>query len=268
MKEINKELKVALDAAKMAGEFVISSQNNFKIQKMKQGILDFATDADYKSEKIIIDIIKKQFPNDFILAEESSTKMQDVDRVWIIDPIDGTRNFAHGLPHFCVSIAFYSEKIKHGVVFAPKLNELFYASIGKGAFFNDKKLIMRNPNYRLGESLVATGFSGKYQHKMDYLLGKVKKVACACTDTMRLGAGALDTCYVASGRLGASFEYNLKPWDIAAALVILEEAGAIYSDFNGKKLDIYREVDCELSINFLASKNKTIHKEMLELIKD
>ncbi len=199
-----------------------------KLQVKKKGPTDFVTNADLKAEKIIIDELKKGKPNFSILSEEIGFKKnKDTKNTWIIDPIDGTINFLHGIPHFAISIGLMSNnEIKSGLIFDPIKNEMFYAEKNNGAFFNNERIRVSKKN-DLSECLFATG-GGEYN--------SIDKIS-----TRKSGCAALDLAYVASGRYDGYCQNNLNLWDIAAGLIILQEAGGVINDIdlnNHKNLNV------------------------------
>lgn len=267
---LEKELKTAIEAARKAGEYLRSNRDDIIIKKEKEGTHNYATKQDLESDRIIIDTIRKAFPDDFILSEESTKEFVEHDRMWIIDPIDGTRNFANGLQYFSVSIAFYQNgESKVGVVYAPCYNdELFHAVKGEGAFLNESPLKMFNKDQAIGGSLVATGF---HYFKGDELKKPVidfEKTMNAAADVLRFGSAALDLCNIAAGRLGAYYEEGLKPWDIAAGKLILEEQGGRCTHYDGSKLDIFRKKGDVFYVDLLSTKNETIHSELKTILND
>ena len=184
-----------------------------KLQVSKKGPADFVTNADLKTEKIIIEELKKAKPNYSIISEESGIENnKDKDNTWIIDPIDGTVNFLHGVPHFAISIALKSkDEIVSGLVFDPIKNEMFYAEKNNGAFFNNQRIRVSKKN-QIDDCLFVTGGKMKEEPNLPY-----RKSGCA----------ALDMAYVASGRYDGYFQHNLNLWDIAAGIVLVKEAGGI-----------------------------------------
>jgi myo-inositol-1(or 4)-monophosphatase len=220
-------LTTALEAAKAAGTILIDiRESGFDTEK--KGDRDLVTTGDLAAERCVIDLIRTRFPDHTILSEEASpettTSILNHDAVWIIDPIDGTTNFAHGHFMVAVSIAFASRgKIQAGVVHAPFLNETFAAQRGEGATLNGKKILCGEKT-SLTDSLVATGFPYD-RTNITQIVSRIEKVLKNCRDVRRAGSAALDTCWVACGRLDAYYE-TCKVWDIAAGALIAREAGA------------------------------------------
>ncbi|MFO7714952.1 inositol monophosphatase family protein [Desulfosarcina sp.] len=223
----------------------------------KKGAIDLVTEADTRSEAAIIDTISTVFPSHAILAEESGTHAGS-DGCWIIDPLDGTTNFAHNLPLFCVSIAFaVDDRILAGIVLAPLLGELFVGVKDQGAQLNGTPIFVSTTR-TLADSLLVTGFPYDLQTIFDPLMGRFGKCLTATQGVRRLGSAALDLCYVAGGRFDGFWEQHLKPWDTAAGFLIAEEAGARTTVFSGAPYFIDEdEIVCT---------NGAIHDELLNLL--
>ena len=219
MNSISANLNIMIKASEKASKILIRDFGELeKLQVSKKGPTDFVTNSDLKTEKIIIEELKKAKPNYSILSEESgSENNKDKDNVWIIDPIDGTVNFLHGIPHFAISIALKSNnEIVSGLIFDPIKNEIFYAEKNNGAFFNNHRIRVSKKN-KINDCLFATG--GKFKNEPDL---PYRKSGCA----------ALDMAYVASGRYDGYFQNNLNLWDIAAGIILVREAGGIVSEIN------------------------------------
>ncbi len=229
MNSISPNLNIMIKASEKASKILIRDFGEIeKLQVKKKGPSDFVTNADLKAEKIIIDELKKGKPNFSILSEEIGFKKnKDTKNTWIIDPIDGTINFLHGIPHFAISIGLFSNnEIKSGLIFDPIKNEMFYAEKNNGAFFNNERIRVSKKN-DLSECLFATG-GGEYN--------SIDKIS-----TRKSGCAALDLAYVASGRYDGYCQNNLNLWDIAAGLIILQEAGGVINDIdlnNHKNLNV------------------------------
>tara|TARA_B100000902_G_scaffold272712_1_gene258620 strand:+ start:359 stop:1069 length:711 start_codon:yes stop_codon:yes gene_type:complete len=189
-----------------------------KLQVSKKGPNDFVTNSDIKTEKIIIDELNKGRPNYSIISEENGIKKnKDSKNTWVIDPIDGTINFLHGLPHFAISIALKTnDEIISGLIFDPIKNEMFYAEKDNGAYFNNHRIKVSKKN-DINECLFATG--NKISEKIDLTIRKT-------------GSAALDMAYVAAGRFDGFFQNNLNLWDIAAGIILIKEAGGVINDIN------------------------------------
>lgn len=224
----------------------------------KKGRIDLVTQADLASEAKIIETIKAHYPGHAILAEESgATKGQEPMR-WVIDPLDGTTNYAHGLPIFGISIAAETAgETLVGVVLSPLGGELYTAIKGKGAFLNDRPIEVSTSS-PVSESLLITGFPYEWGDERAAIIGRFERCALAARGVRRLGAAALDLCYLACGRADAYWEGQLKPWDTAAGVLIAREAGARVTNFSGS--------DYAYGTNELLASNGRIHAEMLALL--
>ena len=189
-----------------------------KLQVSKKGPADFVTNADLKAEKIILEELKKARPNYSIISEESGVeKNKDKNNTWIVDPIDGTVNFLHGIPHFAISIALKSkDEIVSGLIFDPIKNEMFFAEKDNGAFFNNQRIRVSKKN-QINDCLFVTG--GKTENQPDLPYRKT-------------GSAALDMAYVAAGRYDGYFQYDLNLWDIAAGIIIVKEAGGVLNEID------------------------------------
>jgi myo-inositol-1(or 4)-monophosphatase len=225
----------------------------------KKGAIDLVTEADIESEKAIIRIIRNAFPEHSILAEESGLNQGNIENQWIIDPLDGTTNFAHELGIFAVSIAFsYMNQISLGFVLNPISGELFTAVKGKGAKLNGFPISVSNTP-KVSDSLLVTGFPYNHPEIIDVIMFRFYQCTKAAQGIRRLGSAALDLCFVACGRFDGFWEQNLKPWDTAAGTLIAEESGACVTDFSGNPYDINQK-------EILVTNNK-IHQEMTGLLK-
>ena len=218
MNSISANLNIMIKASEKASKVLIRDFGELeKLQVSKKGPTDFVSNADIKAEKIIIEELKKARPNYSIISEENGIeKNKDKSNTWIIDPIDGTINFLHGIPHFAISIALqFNNEIVSGLIFDPIKNELFYAEKNNGAFFNNQRIRVSKKN-NINECLFAIG---KIKNEPDLIY-------------RRTGCAALDMAYVASGRYDGYFQNNLNLWDIAAGIIIIKEAGGIINDIN------------------------------------
>ena len=245
MNSISANLNIMIKASEKASKILIRDFGEVeKLQVSVKGPSDFVTNADTKAEKIIIDELVKTKKNYSIISEEGGSKNnQDSENVWIIDPIDGTINFLHGIPHFAISIALKSNnEIVSGLIFDPIKDEMFYAEKNNGAFFNNQRIKVSKKK-QINNCLFATG--GKEKMELDLI-------------TRKSGSAALDMAYVAAGRYDGYFQNNLNLWDIAAGIIIIKEAGGIINEIDLSKND---------NINIRAS-NASINEKMLEKIKN
>ena len=221
MNSISPNLNVMIKASEKVSKILIRDFGEIeKLQVSKKGPLDFVTNSDLKTEKIIIEELKKAKPNFSIISEENGKEdNKDKNNTWIIDPIDGTVNFLHGVPHFAISLALKSnDEIVSGLIFDPIKNEMFYAEKDNGAFFNNHRVRVSKKN-QINDCLFVTG--GKMKNELDL---PYRKSGCA----------ALDMAYVAAGRYDGYFQHDLNIWDIAAGIVLVKEAGGIINDIDLK----------------------------------
>ena len=240
-----------------AGELTRFFNKSFTVSN-KQGINNLVTEADHAAEKAILDIVKKEFPDHYILSEEAGEIVQDSNYKWIIDPIDGTVNFAHGIPICCVSVAIeHLGEIIMGAVCNPNLNELFFAEKGSGSTLNEKKIKVSEKQNVITACLV-TGFPYTYLDAPNGPLEIFEKFIRKGVPVRRLGSAAIDLCWVAAGRFDGFYEHKLEAWDSAAGYLIVEEAGGKVTDFKGNKFSPYQP-------HILATNGK-IHDEMLVVI--
>lgn len=250
-----KFLEVAKQAATAAGK-ILKEYFIKEPEITKKGPVDIVTAADIASEKIIIEILSKNFPDHFIISEESDEIKGNSDFKWIIDPLDGTTNFANKLPIFSVSIALYKGKDPLlGIVFNPCTNELYSALKGNGAFLGKKKIFVSKKE-NINDSLIVTGFPYNFMEILDELSKRFFNVLKVSRGVRRLGSAALDLCFVASGVFEGFFEQNLKPWDTAAGFIIAQEAGAVITDFTNNNYNPY--------MNEIIASNGLIHNSLLK----
>ncbi len=249
---------VILSAARAgAAEILRFFNRDFTISN-KEGINNLVTEADHASEKAIIGVIKEAFPDHHILSEEAGELVQDSVYKWIIDPIDGTVNFAHGIPLNCVSIAVEKDgDIVLGAVYNPHLEELFFAEKGKGAVLNDKPIRVSEETKAIRSCLV-TGFPYTYINMPNGPLDIFERFVRKGVPVRRLGSAAIDLCWVAAGRFDGFYEHKLEPWDSAAGFLIVEEAGGKVTDHAGHTFSVYQHK--------LLATNGKIHEEMVEII--
>jgi myo-inositol-1(or 4)-monophosphatase len=253
-----KEMETARYAATASGRILKELYGNIS-NITKKGEIDLVTEADLASEKKVIDVITRDFPNDTILSEEAGEKGKASDRLWIIDPLDGTTNFAHSFPFFGVSIALQvKNEIVVGVVYNPVLDEFFEAEKEKGALLNNESIKVSD-KVNLKDSLIGTGFPYDVYKDPDPTLDYLKKVIVKAQGIRRAGAAAVDLCYVAAGRLDGFWEQGLNPWDTAAGSIILKEAGGIISDYDGNPYNPF--------VKTILASTPGIHSKMLEVLK-
>jgi myo-inositol-1(or 4)-monophosphatase len=227
-------LNIAVRAARRAGSIINRAAldgGGFEVRSKQ--INDFVTKVDHAAEEAIIETVQKAYPDHAVLAEESGTTEGRAEYQWIIDPLDGTTNFIHGFPQYCVSIGIrHRGALAHGVIYDPVKNELFTASKGRGAFLNDRRIRVSKCT-RLAEALVGTGFPFKELSRLDLYTKQLKQMMQKSAGVRRAGAAALDLAYVACGRLDAFWELGLSPWDMAAGALMIQEAGGLVGDLHG-----------------------------------
>ncbi|MDA8243264.1 MAG: inositol monophosphatase family protein [Elusimicrobia bacterium] len=255
-----KELSV-LRAAALAGGKVLSSKFG-KVGYRLKGRANLLTEADLASEKAVKSVIRRAFPGDGFMAEESPAELTPNGRLWIIDPLDGTTNYAHGFPAAAVSIGF-AEKgvVRAGGVFDPFRGEFFHASLGGGAFVNGRRLRISGVR-ALSKALLVTGFAYDRAEKADFYCGFFSEFMKLSHDVRRMGSASLDLCWLAAGRTDGYWEFGLKPWDVAAGGLIASEAGARVTDFSGRPW----RVDAAMGAQTLAA-GPGLHGGMLKLIR-
>ncbi len=222
------------------------------------GLNDLVTEADHASDKAIIEVIQKNYPDHFILSEETGNVPTESEYKWIIDPIDGTINFAQGIPICCVSIGVEKNgEMIFGAVYAPFLNELFFAEKGKGAFLNDQPISVSKQN-DLKHACLVTGFPYAYLDSANGPLQCFERFIRKGVPVRRLGSAAIDLCWVAAGRFDGFYEHKLNAWDSAAGFLLVEEAGGKVTDFEGAYYSPYQPHIC--------ATNGHIHDELLQVV--
>jgi myo-inositol-1(or 4)-monophosphatase len=229
-------LNTAVKAARRAGAIINRAaldRGALRVQAKNRN--DFVTQVDRGAEAAIIEIVRQAYPEHAILAEESGrSERERAEHLWIIDPLDGTTNFIHGFPQYCVSIGVqHRGATAHGVVYDPGRNELFTASKGRGAFLDDRRIRVSRCT-QLKEALVGTGFPFKETARIDLYVRQLKRMMVGSAGVRRAGAAALDLAYVAAGRLDAFWEMGLSPWDMAAGALLIQEAGGLAGDLAGE----------------------------------
>ncbi len=252
-------LKTVLHEAIMAGGQQVSQYFNqtFEI-KYKEGRNNLVTAADEASEKAILEVIQKTYPNHYILTEETGALPQNSEYKWIIDPIDGTINFAHGIPINCVSIGVeYKGEIILGMVYNPHMNELFFAEKGTGATLNGRAIKVSSETDVMKSCLV-TGFPYVYIQQNNGPIEVFERFVKEGVPVRRFGAAAIDLCWVAAGRLDGFYEHKLQPWDSAAGFLTVEEAGGQVTDFEGLQYSPYQPQ--------IAATNGLMHQQLLSII--
>ena len=239
-------INVAIKAARAAGAIINRAALDVESVRVSQKqVNDFVTEVDQAAEQAIIDILLVAYPGHVIWAEESGRTQgaQDSDYVWIIDPLDGTTNFIHGLPIYCVSIALAVKgRVEQAVVYDPTRNDLFTATRGRGAFMNDRRLRV-SKRVRLQECLISTGFPFRPGDDFKTYLSMMSEVMQRSAGLRRPGAAALDLAYVAAGFTDAFFETGLQPWDVAAGSLLVTEAGGLVGNLTGEA-DFLEQKEC------------------------
>jgi myo-inositol-1(or 4)-monophosphatase len=250
-------LNFAIQMARDAGRILVERQGR-SLQVSNKGDINLVTEADLAAEKLIIERINSYYPRHAILAEESgASSSQPAEWKWIIDPLDGTTNYAHGYPCFCVSIAAERDgKIEIGVIYDPVADELFAAERGQGATLNDRTIRVSEID-ELNRAMLCTGFPYDVRERPDFAR-HFSAFTMQAQAVRRDGSAALDLAYLACGRFDGFWEDGLNPWDIAAGVLLIEEAGGQISDFEGRTLDIY-------TAKVLAS-NGLIHDAMMSVL--
>jgi myo-inositol-1(or 4)-monophosphatase len=254
-------INVAIKAARAAGAIINRAALDVESVRISQKLVnDFVTDVDHASEKAIIETLLTAYPGHGIWAEESGNEhgAKDSEFVWIIDPLDGTTNFIHGLPVYCVSIALAVRgKIEQAVIYDPSRNDLFTATKGRGAYMNDRRLRV-SKRIRLQECLLSTGFPFRPDDDFNTYLRMMGDVMQRTAGLRRPGAAALDLAYVAAGFTDGFFETGLQPWDMAAGSLLVTEAGGLVGNFTGEP-DFLEQKEC------LAA-NPRVYGQMVNLI--
>jgi len=230
-----------------------------KLQVSKKGPADFVSEADRRAEEIIFRELSKARPKfGFLMEERGAVEGEDSSNRWIVDPLDGTLNFLHGLPHFAVSIALERDtKIFAGVIYEPVSDQMFWAERGQGAYMNGRRLRVSSRR-EMSESMFATGIPFKGRDGHQPFLGQLEQVMAVSAGVRRFGSAALDLAYVAAGRYEGFWEQGLSPWDMAAGMVIVREAGGFVSDFKGR--------DAAMTSGNIIAANSNLHDTLRKLI--
>ena len=231
-------LNIAVKAARRAGSIINrASLDRGSLQITAKNRNDFVTQVDKAAESAVIDIIRQAFPDHDVLGEESGSlpgSSSKAEYRWIIDPLDGTTNFIHGFPQYCVSIGIqHRGTLAHAVVYDPSRNELFTASKGRGAFLDDRRIRVSKCT-QLRDALVGTGFPFKELSRLDAYMGQLRTMMTSSAGVRRAGSAALDLAYVACGRMDAFWEMGLSSWDMAAGALMIQEAGGLVGDLKGE----------------------------------
>ncbi len=252
-------INIAINAAKSASKILIENFGKIGSDDVKKKSRnDFLTFVDERAENTIIEILQDAFPDHSILAEESGLQKQNSDYEWIIDPLDGTKNYISGIPIFAISIALrHHDQIQLAVVLDPVRNELFHAQRDKGAYLNGNRIQVSN-RQNLEECLLATGFPFKQKEFLPLYVKCFQNIFQHSSGMRRMGVAAIDLAYVAAGRFDGFWELGLSPWDMAAGSLIIEEAGGKVSDFWGENL--------HLTSGYITATNGHIHHLMLQII--
>lgn len=254
------ELRVAVDAARRAGDLLRGELGSPRSIAFKGSPTDLVTEMDARAEGLIVDALRRAFPDDAILAEERGSEPGRSGRRWIIDPLDGTTNYAHGMPVFGVSIALQiGGRVAVGVVFDPGRDELFTAERGRGAFVNERRLtVSATPTLNL--SLLATGFPHNVRETAENNFRQYTAFSLRSQGVRRMGSAVTDLAYVAAGRYDGFWDLRLGPWDAAAGSLMVEEAGGRVTNLTGGALDIDAPA--------LVASNGRIHDEMLRTLRE
>lgn len=250
-------VQIAEQACRLAGQLQLEGLNKSR-QVSYKGSINLVTDVDHLCEQAIVDLLQGTYPNHDILAEEGSGNRKDSEYKWVIDPLDGTTNYAHGYRLFCTSIALeYKGEIVLGAVYEPNRDEMFLAEKSGGARLNGQKIKVSSAE-ELEKAMLATGFAYNIRETANNNLDHFKDFIMKAQAIRRDGVAAVDLCYLAAGRYDGFWELNLFPWDVAAGLLMIQEAGGKVTNFSGKPFDIY-------SKEILAS-NGALHEAMLEVL--
>ena len=253
-------LQLAVEAAREAGTFLKMNVGKIRQVEYKQGEeRNLVTEIDKKAEQLIMEKIRQRYAHHDFLGEESGSHLTNSDYKWIVDPLDGTTNFTHGLPIFCTSIALeYKGEVVLGAIYDPSADELFTAEKGKGAYLNNRRIHVSQAR-RLMESLIVTGFPYDIKENPYNAVEHFSNFLMQCQAVRRLGSAALDLSYVACGRFDGFWEVTLNPWDMAAGVLFVQEAGGTFTNFRGFPSNIYTP-------NVLAT-NGLIHEQMVEVLR-
>jgi len=255
-------LNTAVKAARKAGSII--ARSSFDLDKLtvrSKRHNDFVSEVDHAAEEAIIGTLREAYPKHGFLAEESGADNPRAEYVWVIDPLDGTTNFLHGFPQYCVSIALlHKGAASQAVVFDPNRNELFTATRGSGAYLNDRRIRVSKTD-RLDDALIGTGFPFREVDKIDEYLRMFKNVTCTSSGIRRPGAAALDLAWVAAGRIDGFWELGLSPWDMAAGALLIREAGGLVGDLAGEERYMASGNIVATNAKLFAAMLKLLHKK-------
>lgn len=249
----------ALQAARKAARYMVGARERLNtLQVREKSRNDYVSEVDLRAEEIITEALTEAYPGYGMLSEESGLLKANDEAYWIIDPLDGTKNYLHGVPHFSISIALSIKgEIHHGMVYDPLREEVFAASKGAGAMLNQRRIRV-SELASLSGALIGTGFPYRQPEHLDTYLAQLKGILNQVGGVRRTGSAALDLAYVATGRYDGFWETGLKVWDVAAASLIVKEAGGVISDFSGKE-QIFKPAE-------VVAGNETIHRQLLSLL--
>lgn len=249
----------AVKAARQAGDIInFASRDLGQLKIQTKSFNDFVSEVDQAAEKAIIDTLKSAYPDHGFLGEEGGDINEAAENIWIIDPLDGTTNFLHSFPQYCVSIALQQKGvITQAVIYDPVHNDLFTATKGRGAFLNDKRIRVGS-RIKLQEALISTGFPFREFSYLDTYMDMLKDMIKSTTGIRRPGSAALDLAYVAAGFSDGFFELNLSAWDIAAGGLLVQEAGGIVGDFEGN--------ESWLQTGNIVAANPKVFAQMLQVL--
>jgi myo-inositol-1(or 4)-monophosphatase len=252
-------LSIAVKAAREAGRIINKASNDVNALTVHtKDFNDFVTEVDRAAEQSIIDTLKYAYPNHGFLGEESGDTNKEAENIWIIDPLDGTTNFLHSFPQYCVSIALQQKGVlTQAVIYDPVRNDLFTATKGRGAFLNDKRIRVANRG-KLQAALISTGFPFRDFTHLDTYMAMLKDMIKNTAGIRRPGSAALDLAYVAAGFTDGFFELNLSSWDIAAGGLLVQEAGGMVGDFEGN--------ESWLTTGNIVAGNAKVFSQMLQVL--